>query len=81
MIWILLVILLIILIVSISKGNKKKNLEIKKLQTEVSQPKQSEPIKSSDSIADELAKLKDLKDKGVLTDAEFEQQKSKILNR
>ena len=30
--------------------------------------------------ADELAKLADLKDRGVITDAEFEQQKAKILS-
>ena len=33
------------------------------------------------SSADELAKLVDLKDKGVLTDAEFQTQKAKLLNR
>jgi hypothetical protein len=33
-----------------------------------------------DSSADELAKLADLKAKGVLTDAEFEAQKAKILS-
>ena len=31
------------------------------------------------SSADELAKLADLKQRGVLTDAEFEQQKAKLL--
>jgi len=34
---------------------------------------------SSGSSADELAKLADLKAKGVLTDAEFEAQKAKLL--
>jgi Phospholipase_D-nuclease N-terminal/Short C-terminal domain len=34
---------------------------------------------SSGGSADELAKLADLKSKGVLTDAEFEAQKAKIL--
>ena len=33
----------------------------------------------SGSSADELAKLADLKQRGVLTDAEFEQQKAKLL--
>ena len=33
----------------------------------------------SSSSADELAKLADLKQRGVLTDAEFEQQKAKLL--
>ena len=34
----------------------------------------------SSSDADELAKLADLKSKGVLTDAEFEAQKAKLLS-
>ena len=35
---------------------------------------------SGGSSADELAKLSDLKSKGILTDAEFEAQKAKILS-
>lgn len=35
---------------------------------------------SSSSIADELKKLKDLADAGVITASEFEQQKNKILS-
>jgi hypothetical protein len=34
---------------------------------------------STGGSADELAKLGDLKDRGVITDAEFQQQKAKIL--
>ena len=34
---------------------------------------------SGGSSADQLAKLADLKDRGVISDAEFQQQKSKIL--
>ena len=34
---------------------------------------------ASDTTADQLSKLADLKSQGVLTDAEFEAQKSKIL--
>ncbi len=34
---------------------------------------------SSDDVADQLSKLADLKAKGVITDAEFEAQKSKLL--
>ena len=34
---------------------------------------------SGGNSADELAKLADLKSKGVLTDAEFEAQKAKLL--
>lgn len=36
-------------------------------------------VKNNLSVADELMKLKDLKDKGVLTPDEFEKQKSKLL--
>ncbi len=35
---------------------------------------------SAGGTADQLTKLADLKDKGVLTDAEFESQKAKILS-
>jgi hypothetical protein len=35
---------------------------------------------SGDGSADELSKLADLKAKGVLTDAEFEAQKAKLLS-
>jgi hypothetical protein len=34
---------------------------------------------SGDGVADQLSKLADLKTKGVITDAEFEAQKSKVL--
>jgi hypothetical protein len=34
---------------------------------------------SGDGVADQLSKLADLKSKGVITDAEFEAQKSKVL--
>ena len=34
---------------------------------------------SGDGVADQLSKLADLKAKGVITDAEFEAQKSKLL--
>ena len=39
----------------------------------------SGPAGSPGSTADQLAKLADLKSQGVLTDAEFEQEKAKIL--
>jgi hypothetical protein len=37
------------------------------------------PAGSPGSTADQLAKLADLKNQGVLTDAEFEQEKAKVL--
>lgn len=40
---------------------------------------ESNSVSSASSIADELKKLKDLADSGVITETEFEQQKNKIL--
>ena len=37
------------------------------------------PAPAPESVADQLAKLADLRDRGVLTEAEFEAQKAKIL--
>ena len=42
--------------------------------------KQGNNSNSSSSVADELAKLADLKAKGILTEEEFNSQKSKLLN-
>ena len=38
------------------------------------------PLLSSASVADELAKLAKLKDAGILSEEEFNAQKSKLLN-
>jgi len=37
------------------------------------------PVEEQPDIADQLSKLADLRDRGVLTDAEFEAQKQKLL--
>ena len=42
--------------------------------------KQATNNNSSSSVADELSKLADLKVKGILTEDEFNSQKSKLLN-
>lgn len=42
--------------------------------------KTSQQNNNSNSIADELAKLADLKNKGIITEEEFNTQKSKLLN-
>jgi len=34
----------------------------------------------SDSVADEISKLKKLMDEGVITEEEFQKQKNKLLN-
>ncbi len=66
--------------------------EVKQIKEEIERGKlnarsavQSEPVvvhapsASSSSLADELKKLKDLVDAGVITSEEFEQQKKKML--
>lgn len=74
MIWVLVVILLIVVIVSTSKSSTKKKLEIEKLNRELSR----EP-ESKGSVSDELIKLKKLLDDGIITQDEFEKQKTKLL--
>jgi hypothetical protein len=39
----------------------------------------STPAQPQPSVADQLTKLADLRDRGALTDAEFEAQKAKLL--
>lgn len=46
----------------------------------ISSPQKNEEPKSQNSIADELAKLAQLKDGGVLSEEEFQQQKKKLLS-
>lgn len=41
----------------------------------------SAPITVAGSVAEELTKLADLKSKGILTEEEFNQQKTKLLNQ
>jgi Short C-terminal domain len=44
-------------------------------------PEAEAPAESTDDVYTELERLSELKDKGVLTDAEFEVQKHKLLER
>jgi hypothetical protein len=46
-----------------------------------STPVLATPTTPAPSIADELAKLADLRDRGIITQAEFEAQKTKLLSR
>lgn len=72
-----------------SKGNdpirvsglwKKDASQIQKLCTEHISERSSQSSRPA-SVADELLKLKELLDGGVLTEAEFEVQKNKILTK
>ncbi|MGO9455676.1 MAG: SHOCT domain-containing protein [Acidimicrobiales bacterium] len=82
--WVIFVIVLPflgILIYLIARGGKmqERALEQAKLQKEAFDAQVRQAAGSSGS-ADELAKLVDLKEKGVLTDAEFQAQKAKLLS-
>ncbi|MGO9457444.1 MAG: SHOCT domain-containing protein [Acidimicrobiales bacterium] len=73
--------LLGVLIYLIARGGKMHERQIEAAQAQ--QKAMNQYIKetaSSGSSADELAKLADLKSKGVLSDAEFEAQKAKLLS-
>ena len=61
------------------KGMGERDMAIYQAQQEQVQAYVQEVAGSSSSTADELAKLADLKAKGVITDAEFEAQKAKAL--
>jgi hypothetical protein len=80
--WVIFVIVLPflgILIYLIARGGKMQEHAVKDA-TEQQQAFDSHVREAAGtSTADDLAKLADLKDKGVLTDAEFQAQKAKIL--
>jgi hypothetical protein len=59
----------------IKEGIEKGKLDVKNSQREAAPA----PSSSSSSLADELKKLKELMDVGVITHEEFEQQKRKML--
>ncbi len=72
--------LLGVLIYLIARGGKMHERQVQAVQAQ--QKAMDQYIKetaTSGSSADELAKLADLKNKGVLSDAEFEAQKAKLL--
>lgn len=63
-------------ILEISKKSEPRSLEVKPQET-VSEENHGKV----ESVADELKKLKELKDEGVLTEAEFQAQKGKLLGK
>ena len=69
-----------VIVYLIARGDKMQKHEIKEAQQE--QEAFDEYVKKtagSSSTADELAKLADLKNKGVISDAEFDQAKAKLV--
>jgi hypothetical protein len=81
--WVIFVIVLPflgILVYLIARGGKMQQRSLQQAQRQKEAfDAQVRQAAGASSGADELAKLADLKDKGVLTDAEFEAQKAKLL--
>jgi competence protein ComGC len=70
-----------VLIYLLARGGKMQQhqMEAAKAQQEAFNSYVKQAAGTENTSADELAKLADLKSKGVITDAEFEAQKAKIL--
>ena len=64
---------LVVRALSKSDAERAKSL----IEEQMKKPRRAE---AHGSVADEVAKLADLKSKGFLTEAEFEQQKQRILS-
>ncbi len=65
----------------IKEGIEKGKTDIKNQHREMTQNPAPTPTATGSSLADELKKLKDLMDAGVITAEEFEQQKRKMLGQ
>jgi uncharacterized membrane protein YcjF (UPF0283 family) len=80
--WVIFVIILPflgVLVYVIARGHGMQERAMKQAQAQDAAARQYIQEVAAPSTADELAKLKGLHDSGVLTDAEFEQQKAKLL--
>jgi Short C-terminal domain/Phospholipase_D-nuclease N-terminal len=62
------------------KGMGERDMAIYQAQQEAFQAYVQDAAGSGGSTADELAKLADLKDRGVITQAEYDAQKAKVLS-
>lgn len=85
--WLLLISIPLHIFYSMSQRNANKISENIKEQTEVLKNQKEELEAQNDSqkietsMADELSKLAQLRDSGVLTEEEFSSQKEKLLNK
>jgi membrane protease subunit (stomatin/prohibitin family) len=80
--WVIFVVILPwlgILIYLIARGSGMQKRAVEQAQANAAQFQDYVRQTAGTSSVDELAKLADLKNKGVLTDAEFEAQKAKLL--
>ena len=74
----------IIIIACMGDSDEKKEKEMKqfvKISEEERTKNQNEQTAPENNIADQLIKLADMKEKGLLTDAEYEEAKGKLLNK
>ena len=83
--WFLLVVLLPllgVLIYVLARGDSMRDREIARAQAQQDQMDAyvRQAAGTSGGVADELAKLSELKNSGVISDAEFETQKAKLLS-
>ena len=63
----------------LKKASEEADVAFKELMQE--QKDSSTDIKDNNSVADEIFKLAELKEKGLLTDEEFKDQKNKLLKQ
>lgn len=81
--WVLFVVVLPwlgILVYLIARGSGMQERSVAQAQANAAQFQEYVRQTAGSSPVDELAKLADLRSKGVLTDAEFEAQKAKLLS-
>jgi hypothetical protein len=80
-IFVILVPFLGVFIYVIARGNSmaERSVEAAQAQNEAFRSYVQDVAGNGDGTADELAKLAGLKDQGVISDAEFQQQKAKLL--
>jgi hypothetical protein len=83
--WIIFVIILpflgvLVYVIARGHGMGERDMERARAQEEQFRSYVRETASTGGGTADELTKLADLKDRGIITDAEFEQQKAKILS-
>ena len=69
-----------VLVYLIARGGKMHEHQVRQAQLQEEQLRSYvQEAAGSQSSADQLAKLADLRDRGVITDAEFDREKAKIL--
>ena len=83
--WLIFVIILpflgvFVYVIARGRGMSERDIERAQQQNVAFQQYVRDAASTSASTADELAKLADLRDRGVISDAEFEAQKAKALS-